>query len=47
MKEYRLVRDFANHVDEILVFIADVLMPRRTDDFSVVRETLLRKMGLV
>ena len=47
VKEYRLVRDFANHVDEILVFIADVLMPRRTDDFSVVRETLLRKMGLV
>lgn len=47
MKEHNLVRDFANHVDEILVFIADVIMPRKVDDFSAVRETLRRKMGLV
>ena len=44
--EHNQVRDIANHVDDILGFIADVLMPRKVDDFSVVRETLLRKMGL-
>ncbi|HEX4962934.1 MAG TPA: metallophosphoesterase [Thermoanaerobaculia bacterium] len=49
-KEFKLVQDFANHVDDILVFLQDVLMPRKLevyldDDFQVVREALRRRMA--
>ncbi len=48
--EFRLVREFAHHVDDILVFLQDVLMPRKLeahldDDFQAVREALRRRMG--
>jgi hypothetical protein len=49
-EEVRLVREFAHHVDGILVFLQDVLMPRKLeahldDDFQAVREALLRRVG--
>jgi len=49
-EEIRLVREFAHHVDGILVFIQDVLMPRKLeahldDGFQAVREALRRRMG--
>jgi internalin A len=49
-EEVRLVREFAHHVDGILVFIQDVLMPRKLevhldDGFQAVREALRRRMG--
>ncbi|HTG31675.1 MAG TPA: COR domain-containing protein [Thermoanaerobaculia bacterium] len=50
-EEIRLVREFAHHVDGILVFVQDVLMPRRLeahldDNFQAVREALQRRMGI-
>ena len=44
------VREFAHHVDGILVFLQDVLMPRKLeahldDGFQTVREALRRRMG--
>jgi TIR domain len=50
-EEIRLVREFAHHVDGILVFIQDVLMPRKLeahldDGFQAVREALRRRMGM-
>ncbi|HEY0552948.1 MAG TPA: COR domain-containing protein [Thermoanaerobaculia bacterium] len=49
-QELRLVREFAHHVDGILAFIQDVLMPRKLevhleDGFQAVREALRRRMG--
>jgi internalin A len=49
-EEVRLVREFAHHVDGILVFLQDVLMPRKLethldDGFQKVREALRRRMG--
>ena len=49
-EEIRLVREFAQHVDGILVFIQDVLMPRSLeahleDGFQAVRDALRRRMG--
>jgi hypothetical protein len=50
-EEVRLVREFAHHVDDILVFLQDVLMPRKLeahldDSFQAVREALRRRMGI-
>ena len=49
-EEARLVLEFAHHVDDILVFLADVLMPRKLgahldDGFQAVRDALRRRMG--
>jgi internalin A len=49
-EEVRLVREFAHHVDDILVFLQDVLMPRQLeahldDGFQAVREALRRRIG--
>jgi internalin A len=49
-EEVRLVREFAHHVDGILVFLQDVLMPRKLevhfeDGFLAVREAVRRRMG--
>lgn len=49
-EEVRLVREFAHHVDEILVFLQDVLMPRKLEvhldnGFEAVREALRRRVG--
>ncbi len=49
-EEVRLVREFAQHVDGILVFLQDVLMPRKLevhldDGFRAVREALWRRVG--
>jgi internalin A len=48
LQEARLVREFAHHVDDILVFLQDVLMPRKLeahldDGFEAVREALRRR----
>jgi internalin A len=48
-EEVRLVREFAHHIDDILIFVQDVLMPRKLeahldDGFQAVRETLRRRM---
>lgn len=48
--EVRLVREFAHHVDDILVFLADVLMPRQLeahldDGFPAVLAALRRRLG--
>ena len=48
-KEVRLVREFAHHVDDILFFLQDVLMPRKLkvhldDGFQAVRDALRRRM---
>ncbi len=50
-EEFRLVQEFAHHVDGILVFLQDILMPRKLefhldDDFQAVRDALRRRMGL-
>jgi internalin A len=50
-QEFRLVRSFAQDVDGILVFLQDVLMPRKLDihfedGFQAVREALRRRIGL-
>jgi internalin A len=50
-EEVRLIREFAHHVDGILVFIQDVLMPRKLevhldDGFQAVREALRRRASL-
>lgn len=50
VQEARLVREFAHHVDDILVFLADVLMPRKLEahldnGFQAVREALRRRMA--
>ena len=49
-EEVRLVREFAHHVDDILVFLQDVLMPRKLeahldDGFQAVREALRRRVS--
>jgi internalin A len=49
IEEVRLVQEFAHHIDEILRFLKDVLMPRNLevhfdDGFEAVREAL-RPMG--
>ncbi|HKI04653.1 MAG TPA: COR domain-containing protein [Thermoanaerobaculia bacterium] len=51
VQEVRLVREFAHHVDDILVFLQDVLMPRKLeahleDGFQGVREALRRRMAV-
>jgi hypothetical protein len=48
--QFRLVKEFAHHVDDILDFLQDVLMPRKLeahldDGFRAVREALLRRLG--
>ena len=48
-EEVRLVREFAHHLDGILVFLQDVLMPRKLEahldnGFEAVREALRRRM---
>jgi internalin A len=50
-EEVRLVREFAHHVDDILVFLNDVLMPRKLEanldgGFQDVRDALRRRMGV-
>ncbi len=48
LREVHRVRDFANHVDDILVFVNDILMPRNLgedDDFEPVRELLRKRLG--
>jgi hypothetical protein len=45
-----LVRNFAQDVDGILVFLQDVLMPRKldahlNDGFEAVREALRQRLG--
>jgi internalin A len=50
-EEVRLIREFAHHVDGILVFLQDVLMPRRLevhldDGFQSVPDALRRRMGV-
>lgn len=50
VQEARLVLEFAHHVDAILVFLADVLMPRKLEahldnGFQPVREALSRRMA--
>ena len=47
--EARLVREFAHHLDQILMFLRDVLMPRDLKvhfegDFEPVREALRRRL---
>ncbi len=49
-QEARLIREFANHVHDILSFIQDVLMPRSLDvhfdnGFEAVREAVWRRVG--
>lgn len=49
-EEVRLVREFAHHVDDILVFLNDVLMPRQLEahldhGFPAVREALQRRIS--
>jgi internalin A len=49
-EEVRLVQEFAHHVDGILGFLNDVLMPRNldaqfADDFAAVREAVRRLAG--
>ena len=49
-QEARLVREFAHHIDDILVFLNDVLMPRQLEvhldnDFKAVRDALRRRLG--
>lgn len=49
-EEVRLVRKFAEDVDAILVFLQDVLMPRKLeahldDGFQAVRDALRRRIG--
>jgi internalin A len=51
-REARLVQAFAQHVDEILVFLKDILMPRKLDihlddDFHLVRDALRKRMRMV
>jgi len=48
-EEFRLVVEFAHHVDGILVFLKDVLMPRNleaqvADGFAAVRQVLRERM---
>ena len=49
-QEARLIREFAYHVDGILYFLQDVLMPRKLEvhldnGFEAVREALRRRVG--
>jgi internalin A len=49
-QECRLVDEFARHIDDILTFIQDVLLPRNletqlADDFEAVRQALKRRIG--
>ncbi len=44
-EEFRLVRQFVQHVDEMLVFLQDVLMPLNLDSFEAVLEALRRRKG--
>ncbi len=51
LKEARLVQEFSHHVDGILVFLQDVLMPRKLeahldDGFPAVLEALRRRIGM-
>jgi len=48
-EEVRLIREFAHHVDDILGFLQDVLMPRKLeahldDGFQAVRDALRRRI---
>jgi internalin A len=50
MQEAKLVREFANCVDDILIFLNDILMPRQLEahldhGFAAVREALQRRMS--
>ena len=50
VQEARLVLEFAHHVDDILVFLNDILMPRKLEahldnGFQPVREALRRRMA--
>jgi len=47
-EEARLILEFAHHVDDILVFLQDVLMPRKLEahlenGFQAVRDALRRR----
>jgi internalin A len=49
-QEVKLVREFAHHVDSILVFLGDVLMPRQLNvhldsGFQAVRQALRQRIG--
>jgi hypothetical protein len=49
LRELRLVRSFSQDVDGILVFLQDVLMPRKLEvhfegNFQAVREAVRRRM---
>ncbi len=49
-EEVRLIREFAHHVDDILVFLNDVLMPRKLEahldnGFQAVRDALRQRMS--
>ena len=49
MEEIRLVQEFALHVDDILLFLKDILMPRKLEThldhgFQAVREALRRRL---
>jgi internalin A len=49
-EEVRLVREFSHHIDDILVFLQDVLMPRKLevhldDGFQAVQDALRRRIG--
>ncbi len=49
-EQVRLVREFSHHIDDILVFLQDVLMPRALDahldhGFPAVLEALRRRIG--
>jgi internalin A len=49
LREVRLLREFAQHVDEILIFLADILMPRKLEvhldeDFQQVRDAIRRRI---
>jgi internalin A len=49
-EEVRLVREFSHHIDDILVFLQDVLMPKALDahledGFPAVLEALRRRIG--
>ncbi|HEX4960322.1 MAG TPA: leucine-rich repeat domain-containing protein [Thermoanaerobaculia bacterium] len=51
VEEIRLVQEFAHHVDEILLFLKDALMPNKLevhfeDGFQAVREALRRRTGV-
>ena len=50
-EEVRLVLEFAHHIDDILFFLQDIVMPRRLEEhldngFQAVLEALRRRIGI-